>query len=131
MYIVKFITDNLTDPFFYVAIFVMFFFAYALISIHLGDMKKNKVRKYGDEAIGEVLDIKSRSGGNSGFVNVELKVLYVDKNNNKHVSKGVTVIDMTKIQNFQPGNKVNIKYIIDNPDKIIINIPSPLVRRSS
>ncbi|WP_438917775.1 hypothetical protein ACSX9W_11225 [Kosakonia cowanii] len=80
------------------------------------------------EAYGEIIKIRSTSGGNASFVNVLIQVKLITANDKVVNTEGKAVIDVIKIAEYQKGAKVPLVYSRKDPMKIKLNIPSPLDR---
>jgi hypothetical protein len=80
------------------------------------------------EAYGEIIKIRSTSGGNASFVNVLIQVKLITANDKVVNTEGKAVIDVIKIAEYQKGAKVPLVYSRKDPVKIRLKIPSPLDR---
>ncbi|QKJ85805.1 hypothetical protein PMPD1_0833 [Paramixta manurensis] len=130
MFFIKFLKDNASDPFFYIVLIVVGVFIYAFISIYINNRRKNNIKRNSIETIATIISIRSMPGENSAYVNVEFKVAYQDNEGKRHLSIGNSVIDVTDLQKYQPGNELPIKYIKGQFDKFYINIVNPMQSRT-
>jgi hypothetical protein len=80
------------------------------------------------EGYGEIINIRSTSGGNASFVNVLIQVKLITANDKVVNTEGKAVIDVIKIAAYQKGAKVPLVYSRKDPMKIKLKIPSPLDR---
>ena len=106
---------------------VLSLFAYILVSLILRDIKNKKKKAHllsnGIKATGVITAIKSRSGGNSGFINVTIEFEFTVKNGVLIRSTCDTVIDAVKTNLYQPGDSIQLIYAGDDPQTCIVDIP--------
>ncbi|WP_058912977.1 DUF3592 domain-containing protein [Entomohabitans teleogrylli] len=88
-----------------------------------------EIKKKGTRQTATIVDITAQSGGNSAFINVIITARFVTQDQKKIIAKAPTVISVLDTAKYQPGESVPIKYLSDNPQKIIIDIPSPLQKK--
>ena len=122
MYISYFVTYPLLA--FFLGMFI--FFCYTFIMA--GRDAVNIEPEDSVDGYGEILQIRSSSGGNASFINVIIQVKLITANNKVINAEGKAVIDVTNIPEYQPGAKVPLVYSRKDPKKVKFKIPSPLDR---
>ncbi|EOW1325735.1 DUF3592 domain-containing protein [Klebsiella aerogenes] len=112
---------------------VVILFIYIFASLLIRDFKNKKLKEGiqtdGVSVLGTITGVRSRSGGNSGFINITVKFNYVIENGTTLEGEADTVIDAMKINDFQPGEKIPLSYSKKEPHKYILTIPKPNLRR--
>ncbi|EML2224464.1 TPA: hypothetical protein ORM06_001025 [Klebsiella aerogenes] len=112
---------------------VVILFIYIFASLLIRDFKNKKLKEGiqtdGVSVLGTITGVRSRSGGNSGFINITVKFNYVIENGTILEGEADTVIDAMKINDFQPGEKIPLSYSKKEPHKYILTIPKPNLRR--
>jgi hypothetical protein len=112
---------------------VVILFIYIFASLLIRDFKNKKLKEGiqtdGVSVLGTITGVRSRSGGNSGFINITVKFNYVIENGTTLDGEADTVIDAMKINDFQPGEKIPLSYSKKEPHKFILTIPKPNLRR--
>jgi hypothetical protein len=112
---------------------VVILFIYIFASLLIRDFKNKKLKEGiqtdGVSVLGTITGVRSRSGGNSGFINITVKFNYVIENGTTLDGEADTVIDAMKINDFQPGKKIPLSYSKKEPHKFILTIPKPNLRR--
>ena len=115
-----------TYPLLFISFIVICFFIYALIrsgnSVKIDPQDANETQ-------GEIINIRSSSGGNSAFINVVIQVRFATTDNKIVTSEGSAVIDIVKIPQYQKGTKVPLIYSKKDPKIIKLKILSPLEER--
>ena len=80
---------------------VLAFFAYVIVSLLIRDAKNKKVKDgiaaAGVNTTGIITDVSSRSGGNSGFINITVSFDYEIETGKKISGKADAVIDVISI----------------------------------
>ncbi|SQJ31887.1 Uncharacterised protein [Serratia rubidaea] len=98
---------------------------YALFSIFMKDMKNKKLKSEvgndGVEVLGEIVNSYSRSGGNSGFINITVEFKYLIKDGTELHGKNDFVINTMDINKYQPGESISLRYSRKDPSKVVIN----------
>ncbi len=122
MYISYFVTYPLLA--FFLGMFI--FFCYTFITA--GRDAVNIEPEDSVDGYGEIVQIRSSSGGNASFINVIIQVKLITANNKVINAEGKAVIDVTNIPEYQPGAKVPLVYSRKDPKKVKFKIPSPLDR---
>lgn len=122
----KFVTDI-------IVIAVLAFFAYVIVSLLIRDARNKKIKDGiaadGVNTTGIITDVSSRSGGNSGFINITVKFDYEIETGKKISGKADAVIDVMNINKYQPGEEVSLRYSRKEPEKVVVDIPNPLLKR--
>ncbi|WP_213794033.1 DUF3592 domain-containing protein [Klebsiella aerogenes] len=112
---------------------VVILFIYIFASLLIRDFKNKKLKEGiqtdGVSVLGTITGVRSRSGGNSGFINITVKFNYVIENGTTLEGEADTVIDAMKTNDFQPGEKIPLSYSKKEPHKYILTIPKPNLRR--
>lgn len=112
---------------------VLSLFAYIFVNLILRDIKSKKKKTQllsnGIKATGVITAIKSRSGGNSGFINVTVEFEFTAKNGVLIRSASDTVIDAVKTHLYQPGDPIQLIYAGDDPQICIIDTPHPFANK--
>ncbi|EKM7807906.1 hypothetical protein PVN64_000285 [Klebsiella aerogenes] len=112
---------------------VVILFIYIFASLLIRDFKNKKLKEGiqtdGVSVLGTITGVRSRSGGNSGFINITVKFNYVIENGTTLEGEADAVIDAMKINDFQPGEKIPLSYSKKEPHKYILTIPKPNLRR--
>ncbi|HIC8405555.1 TPA: hypothetical protein ACW7QF_001987 [Klebsiella aerogenes] len=112
-----------------VVILFIYIFASLLIRVFKNKKLKEGIQTDGVSVLGTITGVRSRSGGNSGFINITVKFNYVIENGTTLEGEADTVIDAMKINDFQPGEKIPLSYSKKEPHKYILTIPKPNLRR--
>lgn len=116
-----------------IVIAVLALFFYAIISILIRDSKnkkdKEEIINNGVNTSAIITEAISRSGGNSGFINVDLHFKFYVANGNEIIGKSSVVINSMDVIKYQPGETVQIRYSEKEPDKVIMDIPNPLTKK--
>ncbi|HFZ0561020.1 TPA: DUF3592 domain-containing protein [Klebsiella aerogenes] len=110
---------------------VVLLFIYIFASLLIRDAKNKKLKAAihndGVAVSGTITNVRSRSGGNSGFINISVDFNYVNE-------KGELLTgqrdDITRIQNFQPGKPIPLRYLRLDPQQVLVDLPNPLLTRS-
>ncbi|WP_437889016.1 hypothetical protein [Phytobacter sp. V91] len=115
-----------------IVIAVLALFVYIFVSLMIRDVKNKKTKSMidsdGVDATAVITSVVSRSGGNSGFINIALSFDYVTDEGVKLHGESDAVVDATAINKYQPGEKVLLRYSKKEPEKVILNISHPLKR---
>lgn len=118
---------SFSDYFAYIATIIGFsIFAFLFYQTSKGGTENNAIRKEGIPTKAEIINIRSLSGGNSAFLNVEFTVKFSTNTQPEVITKVSSTISSVDTPKFQPGSTLPIKYKKDDPQKIIADIPSPL-----
>lgn len=98
---------------------------YALFSIFMKDIKNKKVKSEvqsdGVEVLGEIVNSYSRSGGNSGFINITVEFKYLIGDGSELYGKKDIVINTMDINKYQPGESISLRYSRKDSSKVVIN----------
>lgn len=113
-----------TYPLLVVFFGMFFFFVYNIIMAGRGSVKIDPTDA--GQAQGEIVNIRSSSGENSAFINVNIQVRFITADHKIVNTEGKAVIDAVKVTEYQKGTKVPLTYSKKEPKKIKINIPSSL-----
>lgn len=112
---------------------VLAFFAYVIVSLLIRDARNKKIKEGiaadGVNTMGVITDVSSRSGGNSGFINITVSFDYEIEPGEKISGKADAVIDVMKINKYQPGETISLRYSRKEPEKVVVDIPNPLLKR--
>lgn len=112
---------------------VLAFFAYVIVSLLIRDARNKKIKEGiaadGVNTMGVITDVSSRSGGNSGFINITVSFDYEIETGEKISGKADAVIDVMKINKYQPGETISLRYSRKEPEKVVVDIPNPLLKR--
>ena len=108
-----------------IVFFVIFFFGKGIIE----NKDKKNIINNGISTTGEITKAYSRSGSNSGFINVTLEFCYNTEDGNKKTGKADLVINSMDVNNYQPGKKVPLRYSKRDVNQVVIDIPNPLLNR--
>ncbi|WP_417878449.1 DUF3592 domain-containing protein [Vibrio sp.] len=118
-----------------IVIAVLLLFSYAIISILIRDSKNKKDKELivrdGISTSAIITEAISRSGGNSGFINVDLHFKFYVANGDEVRSKSSVVIKSMDVVKYQPGEAVQIRYSEKEPGKVILDIPNPLIKKNN
>lgn len=113
---------------------VVLLFIYIFVALLIRDAKNKKLKAAinndGVAVLGTITGLRSRSGGNSGFINISVDFNYVSENGEALAGQGDIVIDITRIQNFQPGNTLPLRYLRQQPQRVLVDLPNPMLKRS-
>lgn len=113
---------------------VVLLFIYIFVALLIRDAKNKKLKAAihndGVAVSGTITNVRSRSGGNSGFINISVDFNYVSENGESLAGQGDIVIDITRIQNFQPGNTLPLRYLRQQPQRVLVDLPNPMLKRS-
>ncbi|HID4047225.1 hypothetical protein B5M10_07475 [Pluralibacter gergoviae] len=116
-----------------IVIAVVILFAYIIVSLLIRDAKNKKLRDAvisdGISTVGVITDVRSRNGGNSGFINITLQFSYQTEEGQRHHGKADAVIDAMSSQKYQPGQQLHLHYSKREPEKFVVDIPHPDLRR--
>lgn len=116
-----------------IVIAVLAFFAYVIVSLLIRDARNKKIKDGiaadGVNTTGIITDVSSRSGGNSGFINITVKFDYEIETGKKISGKADAVIDVMNINKYQPGEEISLRYSRKEPEKVVVDIPNPLLKR--
>jgi len=90
------------------AVVLLFIYIFASLLIRDAKNKKLKAAIYNDGVAvsGTITNVRSRSGGNSGLINISVDFNYVNEKGELLTGQRDIVIDITRIQNFQPGKPI-------------------------
>ncbi|EMH4164421.1 DUF3592 domain-containing protein [Pluralibacter gergoviae] len=117
-----------------IVIAVILLFAYIIVSLLLRDAKNKKLKDAvmsdGVSAVGTITDVRSRTGGNSGFINITLQFDYQTAEGQQHHGEADAVIDAMNTQQYQPGQQIRLHYSRREPDKFVVDIPRPVLKRN-
>ncbi|EPX1392857.1 hypothetical protein ACWWI0_004015 [Cronobacter sakazakii] len=117
----------------FVAIVFFCLLAYLIISLLIRDARNKKIKENilndSVESAAIVKNVQSRSGGNSGFINVTLYVEFATQEGKIVTGKKDAVIDAMSTYKYQPGETVSIRYSRKEPEQFLIDIPNPLLKR--
>ncbi|WBF45534.1 DUF3592 domain-containing protein [Serratia rubidaea] len=98
---------------------------YALFSIFMKDIKNKKVKSEvqsdGVEVLGKIVNSYSRSGGNSGFINITVEFKYLIGDGSELYGKKDIVINTMDINKYQPGESISLRYSRKDSSKVVIN----------
>lgn len=112
---------------------VLAFFACVIVSLLIRDAKNKKIKEGiaadGVNTTGVITDVSSRSGGNSGFINITVSFDYEIETGKKISGKADAVIDVMSINKYQSGETIALRYSRKEPEKAIVDIPNPLLKR--
>ncbi|EXU77409.1 DUF3592 domain-containing protein [Erwinia mallotivora] len=115
-----------------IVIAVLAVFAYAIISILIRDSKnkkeKDELANNGVSTQAVITDVRSRSGG-GGYMNITLAFRFSTDTGSEVNSKADAVINAMDTGKYQPGEKVNIRYLRSNPGRVLVDIPNPLLKK--
>ena len=114
-----------TYPLIFISMVALVFFGYAIFKASGG----TKIDP--EDAVvtnAEIIDIRSSSGENSGFINVVIQVKFTTRDMKTILSEGDAVIDVVKLPQYQNGTIIPIIYSRIDPQKVKLKIPSPLVK---
>lgn len=113
---------------------VVLLFIYIFASLLIRDAKNKKLKAAihndGVAVSGTITNVRSRSGGNSGFINISVDFNYVNEKGELLTGQRDIVIDITRIQNFQPGKPIPLRYLRLDPQQVLVDLPNPLLTRS-
>lgn len=116
-----------------IVIAVLAVFAYAIISILIRDSKnkkeKDELANNGVSTQAVITDVRSRSGENSGYINITLAFRFSTDTGSEVNGKADAVINAMYTGKYQPGEKVNIRYLRSNPGRVLVDIPNPLLKK--
>lgn len=122
----KFVADT-------IVIAVLAFFAYVIVSLLIRDARNKKIKDGiavdGIDTTGIITGVSSRSGGNSGFINITVMFDYEIETGKKISGKAGAVIDVMNINKYQPGEEISLRYSRKEPGKVVVDIPNPLLKR--
>ncbi|AHG22850.1 hypothetical protein Z042_15545 [Chania multitudinisentens RB-25] len=121
-------TDTWNYFTYFITTFMILLFSYLFYKTSIGSNQTKKIKKEGVKATAIITGIKSQSGKNSAFINVELTVKFTTHVNVNITTNTQTAISSVDIPKFQPGESLAIKYLKENPQKIVADIPHPLSR---
>ncbi|WP_049292982.1 DUF3592 domain-containing protein [Franconibacter helveticus] len=117
----------------FIIIAVLALFAYMIISLLIRDARNKKAKesilKDSIQTQAVITDAQSRSGGNSGFINITLYIDYTTQEGKKYSGKKDAVIDALNTHKYQPGETISIHYSRQEPEQFLIDIPNPLKKR--
>lgn len=90
------------------AVVLLFIYIFASLLIRDAKNKKLKAAIHNDSVAvsGTLTNVRSRSGGNSGLINISVDFNYVNEKGELLTGQRDIVIDITRIQNFQPGKPI-------------------------
>lgn len=113
---------------------VVLLFIYIFASLLIRDAKNKKLKAVihndGVAVSGTITNVRSRSGGNSGFINISVDFNYVNEKCELLTGQRDIVIDITRIQNFQPGMSIPLRYLRLDPQQVLVDLPNALLTRS-
>jgi len=109
-------------------VFFSFLIGYLLIRDRKNNRTKQSIQRNGVDTIAVITKTWSRSGGNSGFLNITLEITYRTETGEEVRNKADAVINAMHTENYQPGKTVALRYLKSEPVKIIMDIPHPLRR---
>lgn len=116
-----------------IVIAVLAFFAYVIVSLLIRDARNKKIKDGiaadGVNTTGIITDVSSRSGGNSGFINITVRFDYEIETGKKISGKADAVIDVMNINKYQSGEAISLRYSRKEPEKVVVDIPVPLLKR--
>lgn len=116
-----------------IVIAVVILFAYVIISLLIRDVKNKKIKDSvmsdGVSTVGTITNVHSRTGGNSGFINITLQFDYHTEEGLRHLGEADAVIDAMNAQKYQPGQQLHIYYSRKEPEKVVVDIPRPKLKR--
>lgn len=114
---------------------VALLFIYVLISLYRRDLRnkkiKNEVLRDGVDTTAVITQVASRSGGNSGFINISIDFRYQNQRGEELHGKSLAVIDAMDSAKYQPGQRINIRYARTDARKTLVDIPNPLMKRKN
>lgn len=109
------------------AIFIVTLIIYLITSLLIRDAKNKKIRQEilsdGVKTDAVITTAYSRSGGNSGFINITLQFDYIAENGDKISGQADTVINSMEMNRYQAGNSIPVCYSRKDPQRVILNIP--------
>jgi predicted membrane protein len=113
---------------------VALLFIYIFVSLLIRDAKNKKLKAAinndGVAVLGTITNLRSRSGGNSGFINISVDFNHVSEKGESLAGQSDIVIDITRIQYFQPGNTLPLRYLRQQPQRVLVDLPNPMLKRS-
>lgn len=115
-----------------IVIAVVILFVYIILLLLFRDFKNKKLKESvlsgGENTDGIITNIHSRSGGNSGFINITLHYYYTIEDGRTIDARFDGVIDAMDIYKYQPGEKLNLRYSKKEPEKVVVNIKNPMLK---
>lgn len=109
-------------------------FIYASISLSRRDLRKkikNEVLRDGVDTTAVITQVASRSGGNSGFINISIDFRYQNQRGEELHGQSLAVIDAMDSAKYQAGQRINIRYTRTDARKTLVDIPNPLMKRKN
>ncbi|MBL5862509.1 hypothetical protein JBO49_18065 [Serratia fonticola] len=104
----------------FIAIFVIVVFIKTIVFPLFTGKYRNLV-KNGISTTATIVTINQTPGGTNGYINVIIKVSFIEKSG-KAVETNITPkIAIMDINKYQPGEKINIKYLEKKPSSAILN----------
>ncbi|SCC17809.1 hypothetical protein GA0061071_107188 [Kosakonia oryzendophytica] len=120
-------TIMLSISIFFVSFFLLGFITLIVVMLR-NDANKEKVKKeireHGILTLATIKRVFSRSGGNSGYINATLELVFETEDGSKIACKADTVIDALSIQKYQAGEQIPLRYLPADPHKNMLDVPS-------
>ncbi|EAA0892400.1 hypothetical protein DLF39_19595 [Salmonella enterica subsp. enterica serovar Orientalis] len=102
-----------------IVLVVVLMFIYIFASLLIRDAKNKKLKAAigndGVTVLSTITNMKSRSGGNSWFIKISVDFSYANEKGELLNGQRDIVIDITRIQNFQLGNSIPLRYLRLDP----------------
>ena len=116
-----------------IVIACLFLFFCIIVSLLIRDAKNKKIKDAvmsdGHDVVGVITNVRSRSGGNSGFINITVQFDYTTKEGREMKGEADAVIDAINTSKYQPGEKLPLRYSRKDPQKVLVDIPRPVLKR--
>ncbi|AHG22852.1 hypothetical protein Z042_15560 [Chania multitudinisentens RB-25] len=98
---------------------VVFFIKTIVLPLFVG--KHRNYIKNGISTTATIVAINQNPGGSNGYINVTIKISFLEKSGRTIETSIMPQIKILDMQKYQPGEKINIKYLHNKPNDAILN----------